>query len=109
MLLLTLSLEQRQMFLEEMKIYIETTQQEQECRLSGAIPTVEEYWVFRMGTSAVGVCLAVIEWVFPYLVIALAQTYKTCRFAYRTRAPRAITRDPVMKTVCDETNIIVVM
>lgn len=55
------SLEQRQNFYEELEFYISTTETEQKFHLDGRIPSLEEYWAVRMGTSAVGACLAVIE------------------------------------------------
>lgn len=55
--------EQRRNFFEEMKFYISTTETEQKFHLDGRIPSLEEYWSVRMGTSAVGACLAVIEYV----------------------------------------------
>ncbi|TAQ88585.1 hypothetical protein B7494_g3094 [Chlorociboria aeruginascens] len=85
------TIEQRQMVFEELKYYIHTTQTEQEIKLSGRIPSVKEYWKARMGTSAVGVCEAVVE------------------YAHKIRASRDVTHDPLMKALCDETNIIVVI
>jgi len=46
-----------------MKFYIGTTETEQKFHLDGIIPSLEEYWEVRMGTSAVAACLAVIEYV----------------------------------------------
>ncbi len=48
--------------------FLAKSQREQELRLSGKIPSIEEYWAFRMGTSAVGVGVAALEYgvfVFP--------------------------------------------
>ena len=42
--------------------FLAKSQHEQEIRLSGRIPTVAEYWSFRMGTSAVGVGVAALEY-----------------------------------------------
>jgi hypothetical protein len=41
--------------------YISQSQVEQEIRLRGEIANVEQYWNFRMGTSAVGVAAAAVE------------------------------------------------
>jgi len=54
-------IEQRQNFFQDMNFYIETTEVEQRFHLDGKIPTIEEYWEVRMGTSAVAACLAMIE------------------------------------------------
>jgi len=50
-----------QAFLDEMMLFLEMSRSEQEVQLSGRIPTVEEYWVYRMGTSAVGVVVSLTE------------------------------------------------
>ncbi|QSZ31558.1 hypothetical protein DSL72_001125 [Monilinia vaccinii-corymbosi] len=52
---------QRQLLFEQLIFYIDCSEMEQRVRLSGKLPTVQEYWHFRMGTSAVGVTLAVNE------------------------------------------------
>lgn len=52
---------QRWRFLDEVKFFLRESQKEQEIRLAGKLGTVEQYWNCRMGTSAVGVCLAMIE------------------------------------------------
>lgn len=56
-------LEQRENFFEDMRFYISSTETEQKWHLEGEarIPTLEDYWHSRMGTSAVRPCLAVIE------------------------------------------------
>lgn len=59
---------QRKRFLQEMDFFIQKAQLEQKSRLDGRILSLEEYWDIRMGTSAVGVIMAVNEWViFPIL------------------------------------------
>ncbi len=59
------SLDQRRRLLVEMEVFMETSELEQKTRLNDTLPTVESYWSCRMGTSAVGVCLAVNEYVIP--------------------------------------------
>ncbi|KAF2008972.1 terpenoid synthase [Aaosphaeria arxii CBS 175.79] len=49
------------MFYEELRFYIENTKQEEAFRIAGAIPTIEEYWRYRLGSSAVYSCLALNE------------------------------------------------
>ncbi|KAF2655196.1 terpenoid synthase [Lophiostoma macrostomum CBS 122681] len=51
----------REIVYQEMAFYMETSETEQRIRLSGRIPTVTEFWDFRLGSSAVGVCLALNE------------------------------------------------
>lgn len=41
--------------------FVNMTDVEQEMALSERLPTVEEYQKRRMGTSGVGLCLAIIE------------------------------------------------
>ena len=38
----------------EMRLYLEKTEVEQQFRLHERIPSVDEYWQYRLGTSAVG-------------------------------------------------------
>ena len=52
---------QRQLFYDEMLFFIEAAKEEQAVRLRDEIPSVEEYWRTRLGTSAVGVCNVMIE------------------------------------------------
>ena len=44
---------------------MDMTEREQRWRMNGAIPSVEEYWDYRLGSSAVTVTLAVNESVAP--------------------------------------------
>ena len=53
--------EQRRSLMKEIEFYIEMAELEQQVQLSGKLPTVQEYRRRRMGTSAVGVCLAITE------------------------------------------------
>ncbi|KAI4265004.1 MAG: hypothetical protein L6R38_009716, partial [Xanthoria sp. 2 TBL-2021] len=48
-------------FLEEIVFFVEMTDVEQQVQMSGKLPSVEEYKRRRMGSSAVGVCLALTE------------------------------------------------
>jgi hypothetical protein len=54
-------LARRELVYQEMAFYMETSETEQRIRLSGRIPSVTEFWDFRLGSSAVGVCLALNE------------------------------------------------
>ncbi|KAL1653509.1 hypothetical protein SLS61_004019 [Didymella pomorum] len=50
-----------QLFLKELVYYIEMVEQEQRLRLSGTVASLEEFWHYRLGTSAATVILAVNE------------------------------------------------
>jgi hypothetical protein len=47
--------------MDELVRFVEFTKCEQEFRVRREIPTVQEYWSFRMGTSAVSLVVAVQE------------------------------------------------
>ena len=55
--------EERCDMLREIKFFIEMSEAEQIKRLSDQLPTVKEYQHHRMGTGAVGACLALTEYV----------------------------------------------
>ena len=44
-----------------MEIFMDMTEQEQRLRMRGGLPSIEEYWQYRLGSSAVSVTLAVNE------------------------------------------------
>ena len=48
-------------FFEELFFFVSMTDVEQEMQMSDKLPTVEEYQQRRMGSSAVGLCLAISE------------------------------------------------
>jgi hypothetical protein len=49
------------MFVREMEFFMETSEKEQRLRLSGTIPSLDEFWHYRLGSSAVAVCLSLNE------------------------------------------------
>lgn len=55
------ALEKRNLFLNEMSYFVQMSSTEQSLRLSGAIPTLDTFWQYRLGSSAVSVCLALSE------------------------------------------------
>ncbi len=55
--------EQRKILMQEIEVFVNMSELEQRVQLSGQLPSVESYQRRRMGTSAVGVCLAIQEWV----------------------------------------------
>ncbi|KAL2044834.1 hypothetical protein N7G274_002609 [Stereocaulon virgatum] len=83
------TVEQRQRFLHNTKVYIQASRIEQELRLCGMIPTIEEYWKYRTDTSAVDVTTSVTE------------------LLKKTNMPQYIFDDADMKHVWRETNIMI--
>lgn len=47
--------------MDHMEDFLEMSRQEQVLRLQGTIPSLEEFWSYRLGSSAVYVTLAVNE------------------------------------------------
>jgi hypothetical protein len=60
-ILLTVSPGQRKRFMAELRRFLAHTKREQQFQLRTQIPSLEEYWSFRMGSSAVGLVVAVQE------------------------------------------------
>lgn len=48
-------------FFEELLLFVDMIDFEQEMQMSGRLPTIEEYQQRRTGSSAVGMCLAITE------------------------------------------------
>lgn len=93
---------------------MEMSEEEQRLRLSGTIPSVEGFWEYRLGSSAVCVTLAVNEYV--NLIRQAVDTIENAkpaadgdsRYAWGDmQLPRSIMEDTNMKLVWDRTNIIV--
>ncbi|KAI0856987.1 terpenoid synthase [Xylaria cubensis] len=80
---------QSQTFLEELIFFIKMCEEEQKVQMNGRFPSVEEYLQRRMGSSAVGVCLAITE------------------YATGATLPEEIMRDDSMKILWHETNMII--
>jgi hypothetical protein len=57
----TYTVERRERVYEEMKFFMDMSEQEQRLRLSGIIPSISEFWRYRLGSSAVTVYLALNE------------------------------------------------
>lgn len=53
---------QRQRFFEAIEFYMTMVKHEQKLRLSGHIPTIEDFWYFRLGSSGVDLALNVHEY-----------------------------------------------
>ena len=54
-------IEQRERLSSEIETFIQMTEREQSLHLSSTVPSAEEYWEYRLGSSAVCVILAVNE------------------------------------------------
>ncbi|KAL8786873.1 MAG: hypothetical protein Q9195_008030 [Heterodermia aff. obscurata] len=54
-------IEKRQLLLDEIKLFLDSQSEEQNLALQADLPTVEQYRYNRMGTSAVGILLAINE------------------------------------------------
>ena len=53
--------EQRERIAYHMKIFMDMTEREQWLRMNKNSPSIEEYWRYRLGSSAVSVTLSVNE------------------------------------------------
>lgn len=53
------------MVYDEIRYYLEMSENEQRTRLAGVIPSLEEFWQYRLGCSAVFVCLSFNEFAWP--------------------------------------------
>ena len=56
------TLEQRERVYDTMQFFMRMSEHEQRLRLSGTVPSVEDFWRYRLGSSAVPVCLAFNEY-----------------------------------------------
>ncbi|MCJ1436765.1 hypothetical protein MMC27_006147 [Xylographa pallens] len=82
--------EHRERFSQEMKVFVEMSEREQRVRLNGVLPSVEEFWGYRLGSSAVGVCLAALEFTYDDMQL-----------------PASIMHNADMELLWDQTNIII--
>ncbi|KAL8908996.1 MAG: hypothetical protein Q9207_000447 [Kuettlingeria erythrocarpa] len=95
---------QTRAFFEELVFFVKMTESEQRVQMSGVLPTVKEYRQRRMGSSAVGVCIAVTQFVVPDLV-EIADEY---RYALNIEMPGDVMVEKEMKTILAETNLLMV-
>ncbi|KAB2575861.1 (E)-2-epi-beta-caryophyllene synthase [Lasiodiplodia theobromae] len=83
------TVEQRQRFFAEVDRFMRGTEDEQRRRLlSRDLPTLEQFWKYRLGSSAVNICTSLIEYGFGDMAL-----------------PAAIWEDEDMKTIERNTNI----
>ncbi|KAF2756046.1 terpenoid synthase [Pseudovirgaria hyperparasitica] len=83
------SLDQRRRFYREIFRFMIASEDEQRLRLDGTVPTLEQYWQFRLGTSAVYIGVAVGEFSLPI------------------QLPQYILENHHMQGIWDETNVII--
>lgn len=83
------NMSQRKRFCFEMARYMSKSKVEQQIRLRGEIPTIEEFWDYRMGTSAVNLCTAASE------------------YSLGAAIPSQVMDSKAMRALWDETNIII--
>ncbi|EXF74184.1 hypothetical protein CFIO01_07834 [Colletotrichum fioriniae PJ7] len=79
----------REILFDEIKFFIETSETEQQRRLSPDLPSTREYIATRMGTGAVNVCLFFIDY--------------ACGVSF----PIEVLREVEMRTLWDQANILV--
>ncbi|EED22466.1 conserved hypothetical protein [Talaromyces stipitatus ATCC 10500] len=85
------SLSQRKMVYDEMNEFMKQSEQEQRLRLNNdSLPSVDEFWSYRLGASAVFICLAINEYSYGDMDL-----------------PTAVFEDPDMKEIWQLTNIII--
>ena len=70
-------IEQRQRFLHNTKVFIQASRVEQELRLCGMIPTIEQYWEYRTYTSAVDVTTTLTEYEFQNPIRRSVSAYES--------------------------------
>ncbi|KAI1332884.1 isoprenoid synthase domain-containing protein [Xylariaceae sp. FL0255] len=80
---------QKQRFCNEIAKFMKASEIEQRWRLLGHIPTIEEYWAFRLGTSAV------------YIGSAAGE------YSMGAHLPLEVMNSAAMRAIWDETNIII--
>ncbi|TAQ83097.1 hypothetical protein B7494_g8579 [Chlorociboria aeruginascens] len=80
---------QRERFFAEISMFMRMSKREQDIRLQGKLPSLDQYWEFRMGTSAV------------YIGVSMGE------FANRRTLPKEITDSKTMRRIWDETNVII--
>lgn len=82
------SLVQRQTFYNACKLTMDGYRTEQQIRVSGQMPTWDEYWSYREGSSCISMCVAMIE------------------YAMESDIPESIIRRHEMQQLCTETVVI---
>jgi hypothetical protein len=99
-------------FLEELRFFIQMSEEEQMFQMTPHLPTVEEYSRRRKGSSAVRVCLAITEYVYAPLLVKMGKlgglaTDTFARYAFGIELPEEVMNDEAMHVIWDETNVII--
>ena len=81
------------------------TDLEQRCLMSGELPSIEEYQARRMGSGAVGVCLALTEYVLSCEERDFELTLE--RYCFGMAISPSIMQSKEMKALWDDTNLII--
>ncbi|KAI0441626.1 isoprenoid synthase domain-containing protein [Xylaria telfairii] len=79
---------QRRRFRDEIARFMDASEAEQRGRLNGEVPTIEEYWAFRMGTIA------------AYIASAAGE------YSMGAHLPQELMDSKAMRALWDETNVI---
>jgi len=90
----------------ELELFVQMTGVEQQYQMNERLPTVEEYMERRMGSSAVGVCLAMTEFV-NFIVNGDKMLTSDSRSCNGIEIPPSIMQDADVKALWDETNVII--
>ena len=100
---LTDMLERHHLFHVEILFFLEAARDERTVRFRDEIPSVEEHWRTRLGTSAVNVCKVVIEQVPPVGTLCLTHY----SLVEQVELSPATMNLPVLTTLWIEANMIV--
>lgn len=97
-------LAQVERFSDELRFFVQMTGVEQSTQLEGGLPSIEQYLQRRMGSSAVGVCLAITEY---SLHISLLRLLIHKRYCFNMQLPPSIMAEDDMRNIWTETNMII--
>ncbi|KAK4862972.1 hypothetical protein LT330_010683 [Penicillium expansum] len=81
--------EQKEALMDEIELIIHASKVEQQLHLQQRLPTIEDYWDYRLGTNLMGVILAATE------------------LSLQTQIPRPIMQHTLMKDLWQQTNTII--
>jgi hypothetical protein len=84
------TLDQRKRVYQEMRFFMNMSGQEQQLRLSGTIPSIDQFWSYRLGSSAIPVCISLNEFSWEDMNL-----------------PTGFRDDEDVKSICRYTNTIV--
>jgi hypothetical protein len=93
------------MFMDESRFTMGMYQLEQNIRLEKSIPTFEEFWVYRKGSSCIGMVVALVDYVPPQSFLTLDRL-TVVRFGNNLHIPDAVMQDADVRTVWKETNMV---